>query len=83
MSYLLRPEDYARENKKTRSTPKKTKLPTTYKTKKRKCFCGKQAKQRDCAGIPRNLCDEHYAQWLKGNELTKYEAHYTRASNLY
>jgi len=81
---LFAPKDYVRENRKTRPAhPRRTKLPTNYKTKKRKCFCGKEAKQRDCATVLRNLCEDHYAQWLKGNELTKYEVHYTRASKLY
>jgi len=84
MSLFATSADYLRENRITRpSHPRKTKLPTTYKTKKRKCWCGKQAKQRTCATRLRNLCDDHYAQWLKGNELTKYEAHYTRASILH
>jgi len=84
MSLFATGKDYLRENRITRpSYPPKTKLPTKYKTKKRKCFCGKPAKQRKCAGRLRNLCDDDYAQWLRGNELTKYEAHYTRASILH
>jgi hypothetical protein len=63
------------------TTSKKTKLPTQYRTKRKKCSLCNEKSVRTIQisdKEQRNLCQKHYDQWL--NNACFYQAKYTRAN---